>query len=64
VSAHQASGKRLPLKGVLRWEVAWGDGLEGEGLVPPLSGLAPGNEKAYGCKLWIAIGLSLLRFFL
>jgi hypothetical protein len=46
VSAHQASGERSPLKGVLRGEVAWGDGLEGEGLVPPLSGLAPGGEGA------------------
>jgi hypothetical protein len=27
-----------------------------------LPGLAPGNKKAHGCKLWIAIGLSLLRF--
>ena len=30
------SGERLPLKGVLRGEVAWGDGLEGEGAGPPI----------------------------
>jgi hypothetical protein len=30
------SGERSPLKGVLRGEMAWGDGLEGEGLVPPI----------------------------
>jgi hypothetical protein len=44
------SGKRSPLKGVLRGEVAWGDDLEGEGSGPRLSGLAPGSKEAYGCK--------------
>jgi hypothetical protein len=52
VSAHHS-------RGVLRGEVAWGDDLEREGSGPPLSGLAPGSEKAYGCKLWVAIGLAL-----
>jgi hypothetical protein len=42
------SGERSPLKGVLRGEVAWGDGLEGEGSGPPLSGLAPGS--GWACK--------------
>ena len=56
------SGKRSPLKGALWGEVAWGDGLEGEGPDPRLSGLATGSEKAYGCKLWGAIKAGLLRF--
>jgi len=42
------SGKRLPLKGVLRGEAAWGDGLEGEGSGPRLYGLAPGS--GWTCK--------------
>jgi len=45
------SGERSPFKGVLRGEVARGDDPEGEGSGPRLSGLAPGGEKAYGCKL-------------
>ncbi len=27
-----------------------------------LSRLAPGNEKAHGYKLWVAVGVPLLRF--
>jgi hypothetical protein len=50
------------LRGVLWGEVAWGDDLEGEGSGPRLSGLAPGSKRAYGCKLWVAIGAGLLRF--
>jgi hypothetical protein len=59
------SGERSPLKGGAPGEVAWGDGLEGEGSGPRLSGLAPGSEgleKSLGCKQWVAIGLCLLRF--
>jgi hypothetical protein len=59
------SGKRSSLKGVLRGEVAWGDDLEGEGPGPHCLGwlrVVRGPEKSLGCKLWIAIGLALLRF--
>jgi hypothetical protein len=56
------SGERSPLKGVLRGEVARGDDPEGGGSGPRLSGLAPGGKKAYSCKLWVAIGVGLLRF--
>jgi hypothetical protein len=58
VSAHR-------LRGVLRGEVAWGDDLEGEGLVPHCLGwlrLVGGPVKALGCKRWVAIGVGLLRF--
>ena len=53
------SGERSPLKGVLRGEVAWGDDLGGGVWPASLSGLAPGSGEALGCKLWVAIGLSL-----
>jgi len=56
------SGERSPFKGVLRGEVARGDDPEGGGSGPRLSGLAPGGKKAYSCKLWVAIGVGLLRF--
>jgi hypothetical protein len=59
------SGERSPLKGVLRGEMAWGDGLEGEGLVPDCLGwlrVVGGPVKALDCKQWVAIGEGLLRF--
>ena len=59
MSAHRS-------RGVLRGEVAWGDDLEGErGLVPHCLGwlrVVGWPKKALGCKLWVAIGLALLRF--
>jgi hypothetical protein len=38
------SGERSPLKGGAPGGGGLGDDLEGEGLDPPLSGLAPGGE--------------------
>jgi len=50
------SGKRSPLKGVLRGEVAWGDDLEGEGSGPRLSGLATGGEEGLKIPFLQAMG--------
>jgi len=58
VSAHRS-------RGVLRGEVAWGMTWRGKGPVPHCLGwlrVVRGPKKSLGCKRWIAIGLSLLRF--